>query len=157
MEEAPYHEFLLLSIENPMLDISVTLTSEDLLEKYGLKMANAVLATPQTMPIYDEIWNMPNRKTTPGGSSLNTVRAANFMLKNRLRGKCGFFGCIGKDEFGRTVETELEKSGVHSLLYKTDEEKTASCAVLVYNNERSLCCNLAACLKYPTSHLKENL
>ena len=59
------------------------------------------------MPIYDEIWNMDGVVKVPGGSSLNTVRAANFMLKDSQPGKCAFFGSIGNDEVGTVLEKEL--------------------------------------------------
>ena len=151
------NKYLLLGIENPLLDISVTLKDESLFEKYGLKTGNAVLASPEQMPIYQEIWHMEGRETIPGGSALNTVRAANFMLSADHPGKCGFFGCISNDEFGQTLEQELHSSGVTSFLSKTTEADTGSCAVLIHNNERSLVANLSACLKYPTSHLQAHL
>jgi hypothetical protein len=34
------------------------------------------------MPIYDELWNMPNMEAIPGGSALNSARATGYILKN---------------------------------------------------------------------------
>ena len=93
----------------------------------------------------------------PGGSSLNTVRSANFMLKDSHPGKTAFFGSIGNDEVGKVLEKELESTGVHGYFHKDESTPTGECAVLVHNNERTLCANLAACLKYPTSHLEANM
>ena len=42
----------------------------------------AILAEEKHMPLYDELWNMPNREVIPGGSALNSARAANYMLSN---------------------------------------------------------------------------
>lgn len=55
------------------------------------------------------------------------------------------------------LEKELESTGVHGYFHKESGVPTGECAVLVHNNERTLCANLAACLKYPTGHLEQNL
>lgn len=48
-------------IENPLLDISVDVTDDALLQKYGIQSAMASLATPEQLPLYDELWNMEGR------------------------------------------------------------------------------------------------
>ena len=95
--------------------------------------------------------------TIPGGSSLNSVRAANHMLKDTHPGKCAFFGSIGRDEIGQTLTNELERSGIHSYFSVDETTPTGSCAVLVHQKERTLCANLAACVKYKSEHLASNL
>jgi len=76
------------------------------------------------------------------------------MLREAHPGKTAFFGSVGDDEVGRTLAGELERTGVHAL-FSVDKEgtPTGSCAVLVHQKERTLCANLAACLKYKTEHL----
>ena len=89
-------------IENPLLDISVELKdSSSLLDKYKLQHGMASLAGAEQFPIYEELWHMEGREAIPGGSSLNSARAAGFFLKNQgIQGKVSFFGCIGNDEKG---------------------------------------------------------
>ena len=65
---------------NPLLDISVDMDDDSLLKKYELDSGMAILAEEKHMPIYDEIWNMPNREAIPGGAALNSARAANYVL-----------------------------------------------------------------------------
>jgi hypothetical protein len=48
-------------IGNPLLDISCDLKDSALIEKYGLSKGQASLATPEVMPLYDELWNMDGR------------------------------------------------------------------------------------------------
>lgn len=79
------------------------------------------------------------------------------MLSKTHPSKCAYFGSIGSDEFGRTLEQELESVNVHGFFHKEESTPTGTCAVLVVNKERSLCANLAACLKYPTEHLVKNM
>lgn len=79
------------------------------------------------------------------------------MLRDAAPGKCAFFGSIGNDEIGKTLEKELERTGIHSYFSIDAETPTGSCAVLIQKKERTLCANLAACVKYKTEHLVSNL
>ena len=65
---------------NPLLDISVDMDDDSLLKKYELDSGMAILAEEKHMPIYEELWNMPNREAIPGGAALNSARAANYVL-----------------------------------------------------------------------------
>jgi len=61
---------------------------------------------------------MEGKEAIPGGSALNSIRGANFMLKDTLPNSTAFFGCIGKDDqFGQTLEKELNGAGVKSYLH----------------------------------------
>lgn len=150
-------DYLLVGIENPLLDIAAEFENDEILKKYELQHGQACLAEPKHFPLYDELWKLENKMTIPGGSSLNTIRSANYMLKGAHPGKVAYFGSIGKDEFGATLERELEEVGIHGLFHKEETTPTGTCAVIVVNKERALCANLAACLKYPTEHLVNNL
>ena len=89
----------------------------------------------------------------PGGSCLNTIRAANFMLKDTHPGKCSYFGCIGNDSYGTKLKDELLKTGVNGNFHIDEATPTGTCAVVIKGKERALCANLGACLKYPKDHL----
>lgn len=70
-------------IGNPILDISIDVKDKTLFEKYDLPLGQACLCNEKQMPIYDEIWAMPGKEAFPGGSGLNSARAANYFLKNQ--------------------------------------------------------------------------
>ena len=55
------------------------------------------------------------------------------------------------------MQKELETNGVHGFFSIDEETPTGSCAVLIHHKERTLCANLAACIKYKTEHLTANL
>lgn len=93
----------------------------------------ACLAAPHQLPLYEELWNLEGSIKIPGGSCLNTIRSANFMLRETLPNKCTFFGCIGNDDEGKVLERELEATGIHGNFHKDEETPTASCAVIVIN------------------------
>jgi len=55
---------------------------------------------------YKELLAMNDAKLSPGGSTLNSCRATNYMLQNfGYTGICTYFGSIGKDEVGETLKT----------------------------------------------------
>jgi adenosine kinase len=148
---------LLVAIENPLLDIQLEIEANDLLDKYDLQHGQACLAEEKHQPLFGEIWSNDKKVVVPGGSSLNTIRAANHMLKDAQPSKCGFFGSIGNDEIGRTLSNELQRTNIHGFFSVDQETPTGSCAVIVHNKERTLCANLAACVKYKIEHLAANL
>lgn len=147
----------IVAIENPLLDIQLEIPDDALLVKYGLTHGQACLAEASHQPLFSEIWASDKKVVVPGGSSLNSVRAANHMLKTVAPGKCAFFGSIGEDEIGRTLQNELERNGIHGYFSIEKEIPTGSCAVLVHEKERTLCANLAACTHYKEEHLAANL
>lgn len=109
------------------------------------------------MPIYDELINTEGRLTTPGGSALNSCRAAQYLFKGKNLGSIAYMGCIGDDSYGKVLEEELTKCGVTANFSKTTETPTGTCAVVVVGGERALCANIAAAAKYPTSHLDNSM
>jgi len=148
----------LFVIENPLLDISVEMTDNSLLEKYGIQHGMASLATPEQLPMYDELWAMENRQSIPGGSGLNTARAANFILKNQDHANhVTYFGSIGHCDKGAVLEDIVKSEGVNGNFHKDAEAPTGTCAVIVVNKERALCANLAAACKYDIAHLHNNM
>ena len=155
--ESQQHDLLVFGIENPLIDISLTVKDDVLLSKYGITMGQACLASEAQVPLYEEMWKTAGIETIPGGSCLNTIRSANFMLKDTNPGKCAYFGCIGKDEYGKTLEEELSSTGVHGHFYHDEDTPTGTCAVIVKDLERALCANLGACTKYPIKHLQDNI
>lgn len=100
---------------------------------------------------------MDGVSTSAGGSALNAIRAANFMLSDTHPKATTYFGCVGRDDYARTLEEELEKNGVNFSFHKDDSTPTGTCAVVVRGKERTLCANLGACLKYPKEHLLDNI
>ena len=67
------------------------------------------MATPEHVPLYDELFKMDKVDLIPGGSTLNSCRATDFILKQK--GLCCYYGCIGKDKFGDALEKTLVDLG----------------------------------------------
>ncbi|XP_071952965.1 uncharacterized protein [Antedon mediterranea] len=146
-------EGALFGLGNPLLDISTTVT-KDFLDKYDLKADNAILAEDKHKPMYDEMVKNFDVQYTPGGATQNSLRIAQWILgKPNL---ATFFGCVGKDEFATTLLEKAKASGVNVNYDENEKEATGTCAVLITDNLRSLCANLAAANCYTTKHLDKN-
>lgn len=99
-----------------------------------------------------------DHKTCPGGAGLNSCRGARFALKQAGHETKGvaYFGCIGQDAPGATLEKTLVDADIKCYLDKSADTPTGTCAAVVKGKERALCANIAASAKYTMEHLTEN-
>lgn len=139
----------LMGMGNPLLDIS-TECGQDLLDKYGLKLNNAILAGPEHQPLYSELVEKYSVEYIAGGATQNTIRVAQWM--SQKPGFAAYIGCIGNDQFGKELAAAAAADGVTTYYSVTEEVPTGTCAVLVHAKERSLVANLSAAERYPKSH-----
>lgn len=49
-----------------------------------------------------------------------------------------FFGCIGKDEFGKILKQKAEECHVDAHYYEQNEEPTGTCAACITGDNRSV-------------------
>ena len=128
----------LLGYGNPVMDASVGATKDEI-EAMGLVVGG------DAPPLDDEgrgkviahCLAHPEVVLTPGGTTLNSVRVAQALL--RAPGATAFLGSVGEDEKGKQMASALEAAGVKPALeVVAGGEATGHCAVLVYENDRSL-------------------
>jgi len=136
---------------NPLLDISSEVPTA-VLEKYGVSLNNAILAEDKHLPLYDELIKDYPVQYIAGGATLNSIRVAQWMTQSP--GISAYFGAIGQDKFGETLETCAMDDGVRVVLQKTPDIATGTCAVLINGGERSLVANLAAANTFTPAHLE---
>jgi len=142
----------ILGMGNPLLDISSEVEMS-VLEKYGLKLNDAILAEDAHQPVFGELAAMPNVQYIAGGATQNSIRVAQWMLQ--APGSTAYTGCIGNDEFGKKMEEACAKDGVKTAYMVDETTPTGSCAVLVNKSERSLCTNLKAANNYKEEFLQK--
>jgi adenosine kinase len=144
-------EGALVVICNPLLDISAEVPMA-LIEKYGLKLNNAILAEPKHAPIYRELESQFKVQYIAGGAGQNTARVAQWMLQQPQ--SASFFGCVGADEYAERVRRAAEGDHVR-VHYQVDaKEPTGTCACLIFHHERSLVANIAAANNFKPAHLE---
>ena len=71
-----------------------------MLEKYGLKLDDTLLAEPHQMELYDDLINNHNAKLIPGGAAQNTARGAQYMLP---ADSVWYVGSVGDDDYAKTL------------------------------------------------------
>jgi adenosine kinase len=165
----------ILGMCNPLLDISSEVPAE-FLEKYDVKLNNAILAEDKHIPLYEELIEKFPVQYIAGGATLNSIRVAQWMLG--VPGSTAYFGAIGEDKFGETLGKDYQHvqmtqciihlivvllfsleqcamdDGLNMVLQKTPGVATGTCAVLINGGERSLVANLAAANTFTSAHLE---
>jgi len=141
-----------LGLGNPLLDISATV-GQDLLDKYGVEMDSAILAEEKHQPLFTELVEKYDPQYIAGGATQNTIRAAQWMMGAKQAKHTAFMGCVGNDEYGKTLEKCASADGVYVHYMKDTETPTGTCAALIKDGERSLVTNLDAANNFKPSHL----
>lgn len=145
---------ILMGMGNPLLDISADV-EQAMLDKYDVKLDSAILAEEKHIPIYKELIDEHNAGFIAGGATQNSIRVAQWMLKaSGMENATAFMGCVGSDEYAKTLEDCASKDGVKVHYMKDESTPTGTCAVLVKDGERSLIANLAAANNFKPSHLE---
>jgi adenosine kinase len=144
-----------MGMGNPLLDISADV-GQDMLDKYDVKLDSAILAEEKHIPIYKELIENYNAGFIAGGATQNSIRVAQWMLKaSGKENATAFMGCVGNDDYAKTLEECAQKDGVLVHYMKDESTPTGTCAVLVKDGERSLIANLAAANNFKPSHLEK--
>jgi len=137
---------------NPLLDISAVV-DQSVLDKWGVKLNDAILAEDKHKPLYAELAKTHPVEYIAGGATQNSIRVAQWM--SNTPGTTAYVGCIGQDAFGEQLEAAARGDGVDVRYMKQGKEPTGTCAVLVKGGERALCANLAAANCYDKAHFDQ--
>lgn len=146
-----------MGMGNPLLDISSEVPQE-VLDKYDVKLNNAILAEEKHLPLYKELVEKYSPQYIAGGATQNSIRVAQWVLSAAgKKNATAFMGCVGKDEFGDKLASCAAEDGVLTHYMMDEATPTGTCAVLVKDGERSLCANLAAANNFKIDHLDTDL
>ncbi|KAI9677460.1 MAG: adenosine kinase [Caeruleum heppii] len=141
----------LLCLENPLLDIQAQGDAK-LLEKYGLKANDAILAEEKHLGLYEDLLNNYEAKLIAGGAAQNTARGAQYILP---ASSVLYIGCIGRDKYGSILQEAVDKADLR-VEYRVDESQpTGRCGVIITGHDRSMCTDLAAANHYKLEHLQQ--
>jgi adenosine kinase len=127
-------------------------SDQALLDKYGLKANDAILADPDKhMDIYEDLLQNHKAVLIAGGAAQNTARGAQYILAPN---STVYIGCIGKDKYGETLEKITTDAGVKAEYLYDEKTPTGRCGVVITGHNRSMCTDLAAANNYKVEHLK---
>lgn len=142
--------FLLLGIENPLLDISAPVKPA-LLAKYKLKPNDAILAETEHKELYEELVRDYPVQYIAGGAAQNTCRGAQYLLPPN---STAYIGCVGKDKNADILKTAAKKDGLATLYLEDASLPTGKCAVLITDKHRSMVTDLLAANAYNIAHME---
>lgn len=122
-----------------------------MLEKYGLKANDAILAEEKHLGLYEDLLNNRSAVLLPGGAAQNTARGAQYILppKSTL-----YIGCVGQDKYADTLREKNDAAGVRTEYLVDTKHPTGRCGVIITGQDRSMCTDLAAANEYKVDHLK---
>ncbi|XWW97582.1 hypothetical protein V2A60_005566 [Cordyceps javanica] len=148
---APAKEYSLLCLENPLLDIQAV-GNQELLDKYGLKANDAILAEEKHIPLYEDLLNNYEAKLIAGGAAQNSARGAQYILPPN---SVVYLGCVGDDKYAATLHDAVKAAGLR-VEYRVDpKQPTGRCGAIITGHNRSLCTDLGAANHYNLEHLKQ--
>ncbi|CAO1321032.1 unnamed protein product [Diamesa hyperborea] len=145
----------LLVFGNPLLDITLTITDDSLLQKYNLEKNGQKEVSLEKLHklINDAKQRYKSFKFTLGGSSLNSCRILSALGERNLL----FFGAIGNDTNGKVVKEILKISSVNVCLQELKDIKTGTCLCLCRGDCRSLTANIGAALHVEKEFIEDKL
>lgn len=143
---------VLLGMGNPLLDISAVVPSE-FLEKYGVKLNDAILAEDKHAPMYEDMTKQFEVEYIAGGATQNSIRVAQWMLQVPFA--TAYMGCVGADSFAAEMTAACLADGVNANYMVDEQTPTGTCGVLVNGGERSLVAALNAANNYKIDHLEK--
>nr|O93919.1 RecName: Full=Adenosine kinase [Schizophyllum commune]AAC69199.1 adenosine kinase [Schizophyllum commune] len=141
--------YKLFCMGNPLLDLQVR-DGEKLLEKYGLKSNDAILAEEKHLLLYDEIVKEHEVTYVAGGAAQNAARGAAYCLPPK---SVVYTGCVGDDDLAEQLKAANKREGLDEAYLVKKGEKTGACAVIITGHDRSLVTTLRAAEKFEQSHL----
>ncbi|MCJ1303567.1 adenosine kinase [Hypocenomyce scalaris] len=146
---ASTREYALLCLENPLLDIQGQ-GDAAMLDQYGLKPNDAILAEEKHMGLYEDLLQNRQAKLIAGGAAQNTARGAQYMLppKSTL-----FIGAVGSDKYAEILREACASAGVRTEYFTSTSNPTGRCGVIITGHDRSMCTHLAAANDYKIEHL----
>ncbi|BGP54720.1 hypothetical protein JCM8202_003225 [Rhodotorula sphaerocarpa] len=138
-----------LAMGNPLLDMSVS-EAPELLEKYGLKKNDAVLAEGKQKEIYADLQENYKVLYVAGGAAQNAARAAQYVLPT---GSTAYLGAVGSDSLADQLRAANDREGLQSAYQVVTDKPTGACAVIITDHDRSLCTELGAAESFSPAHL----
>lgn len=141
---------MVVGLGNPLLDIQGK-CDKAYLDKWGLKENDAILAEDSLVPMFEELTKRTDVEFVPGGATQNALRLAQWIWARP--NTAIFFGCIGRDEYGRILAEKAKAAGVNVQYQVHDTVKTGTCAALINGEHRSLAAHLAAANHFTIDHL----
>ncbi|MDR1407227.1 MAG: adenosine kinase [Tannerella sp.] len=123
----------ILGIGNALLDILLTLESDETLRRMGMAKGAMDLIDESQMLAIHRVQAGLERHEAPGGSVCNTMRAL-----AKLNVAAGYVGKIGSDDAGRFYEQAVRQAGVAPYFVRVEGISGCSTVLVSPDGERTM-------------------
>ncbi|XP_046431503.1 adenosine kinase-like isoform X1 [Neodiprion fabricii] len=143
---------------NPLLDIFVTLNSDDMLNKYSLKVdGEEELPADKIQQLINELPSESEQNISPGGCAQNTIRVIQWLCGGQSGPQLGLFcGGLGNDSRGKILQDMVRAIGIDARYAIHPDLPTGVCVSMVKRPWRSLVANLGAASVYTLDNLAQH-
>ncbi len=140
----------ILGLGNALVDIMTILENDDFLINHNLPKGSMQLVDKiQSGKVNKDAKNY-EQKLTSGGSAANTMYSL-----AKLGVDSTYIGKINKsDEYGTFFKNDMEKSGVNTILYKSETPSGVAMALVSKDGERTFATYLGAAVELDADDLK---
>lgn len=131
-----------LGMGNALVDIMISLDSDDFLKKYNLPKGSMQLVDIDLSgKVLDGAKNLRKQQTS-GGSAANTIHGL-----ARLGVGTAFIGKVGEDEMGSFFSADMQNSKIKPELLKSKTESGRAMALISPDSERTFATYLGAAVE----------
>jgi sugar/nucleoside kinase (ribokinase family) len=138
-----------LGIGNALVDLLISLENDNLLADLKLPKGSMTLVDESIKENIARLSASLKKDMASGGSAANTIHGL-----ARLGVDSAFIGKIGEDEIGEFFQSDLEKSGIKPLLYKSKSASGLASAMISLDGERTFGTYLGAAVELSGTDLK---
>lgn len=131
-----------IGLGNALTDILVHIESNSVLDHFGLPHGGMKAVDIREQENIDEYLSDSPRRTSPGGSASNTMRAL-----ARLGIKTGYIGKVGSDKTGDIFEQSIRDAGIQSFVLRGNNPSGRCFSLISPDGERTMCTYLGAALE----------
>lgn len=138
-----------LGIGNALVDLLISLENDDLLAELNLPKGSMTLVDESIKENIARLSSSLKKEMAAGGSAANTIHGL-----ARLGVDSAFIGKIGEDEIGEFFQSDLKKSGIEPLLYKSKSASGLASAMISRDGERTFGTYLGAAVELSGTDLR---
>lgn len=137
---------------NALVDILTRLNDDSLLEQFNLPKGSMTLVDLELSNlIYVNSANLDKKKAS-GGSAANTIHGL-----SRLGVDSIYIGKIGNDDLGRFFSEDMEKAGIHPVLFHSINDTGKVMALISPDSERTMATYLGAAVELSGDDISSDL
>lgn len=142
----------IIGIGNALTDMLVNLSSDEVLQKYGIARGSMSLVDSRLQSEVSKAVAGRPYSLSLGGSADNTIRAM-----ARLGADVGFIGKVGRDTTGDFFEQALDNLGIKPVIFRGTNRSGKCVSLISPDGERTMLTHLGAALEMVAAEISPEI